>query len=437
MDYLIFEDSSRVDLQPLTFTRPVWDLRVGIARLHEKWAHFLRKSPDTIATGYLGPRFNKFQASRAYLALNGKFLPDAPYVQAITQGLAPGEYLVHKGEVLAFHGSLERILQSAWAQLQSGLQAAGTTLSAPALEALGADSLLPTAIGPELLQAAGFHERAFAGQVPEAIRFPWDIFRLNGAAIRADFAWLGAVVGNTPIADPHTAVYGRDNIFAAPDVQVRAAILNAEDGPIYLGPGVQVQEGAIIHGAHAILDHATINMGAKLRGDSTIGPWSKVGGEVANSVVWGYSSKGHEGYMGNSVLGQWCNLGADTNTSNLKNNYADVKVWNYRKGGFLSTGLQFCGLIMGDHSKCGINTMFNTGTVVGVSANVFGAGYPRNFLPSFAWGGSSGYSTYRLRKVYETAALVMERRGKVLDDTEKGILEAVFELTKPYRNWDR
>ncbi|MEM6771107.1 MAG: glucose-1-phosphate thymidylyltransferase, partial [Bacteroidota bacterium] len=222
-----------------------------------------------------------------------------------------------------------------------------------------------------------------------------------------------------------------------PSAKVRAAILNAEDGPIYLGPYSEIMEGAVVRGAHAIGAKSRVNIGAKLRGDTTIGPSCKIGGEVANSVIQGYSNKGHEGYLGNSVLGSWCNLGADTNTSNLKNNYAPVRIWHYPSERFRNTGTQFCGLIMGDHSKCGINTMFNTGTVVGVSANIFGAGYPRNFIPSFSWGGAKGMITYRMNKVLETAALVMPRKGGELDEAEKRILAHIFEETANFRVWDK
>ena len=197
-----------------------------------------------------------------------------------------------------------------------------------------------------------------------------------------------------------------------------------------------MQEGALIKGPFALCEGSHVNMGAKMRGDVTVGPQSKVGGEISASVILGYSNKGHDGFLGNSVIGEWCNLGADSNTSNLKNNYAQVKLWNYSKGGFKNTGEQFCGLIMGDHSKCGINTMFNTGTVVGVSANIFGSGFPRNFVPSYSWGGSAGFETYQLRKVFEVAEKVMERRHKALDETEKAILTEVFNQTQQYRVWD-
>ncbi len=194
-----------------------------------------------------------------------------------------------------------------------------------------------------------------------------------------------------------------------------------------------MQEGALIKGPFALCEGSTVNMGAKMRGDNTVGPHCKVGGEISNSVIFGIPTKATTDFLGNSVIGEWCNLGADTNTTNLKNNYADVKIWNHAQGSFKNTGLQFCGLIMGDHTKCGINTMFNTGTVTGVSANIFGSGFPRNFIPSFAWGGAAGFETYQLRKVFEVAEKVMARRNKPFDQVEKDILTRVFEDTKVHR----
>ena len=238
------------------------------------------------------------------------------------------------------------------------------------------------------------------------------------------------------VEDPHTKVYG-DQVFIEEGASVKAAVLNAENGPIYIGKNAEIQEGALIRGPFALCDHSIVNMGAKIKGDTTIGPYSKVGGEVSNSVIFGYSNKGHEGFLGNSVLGEWCNIGADTNNSNLKNNYTNVKMWDFDSGRFKDTGLQFCGLIMGDHSKCGINTMFNTGTTVGVSANIFGDGFPRTIIPSFAWGGASGFSTYHTRRAFETAALVMKRRNKQLTEADKAMLSHIFEISAENRVWDK
>ncbi|EIM78671.1 transferase hexapeptide repeat containing protein [Nitritalea halalkaliphila LW7] len=242
---------------------------------------------------------------------------------------------------------------------------------------------------------------------------------------------------SAPLLDPHTKVYAPENIFIAPGARVHAAVLNASTGPIYIGKDAEVQEGALIRGPFSMGEGSVVNMGAKVRGDTSLGPHCKIGGEVSNAVFFGYSNKGHDGFLGNAVIGEWCNLGADTNNSNLKNNYAPVKVWDYSKGRFTQTGLQFCGLLMGDHAKCGINTMFNTGTVVGVGANVFGAGFPRNFVPDFSWGGAAGLSTFTFSKFEETASVVMKRRGLDFDAVEKNILVHVFQLTAAYRIWEK
>jgi UDP-N-acetylglucosamine diphosphorylase/glucosamine-1-phosphate N-acetyltransferase len=215
--------------------------------------------------------------------------------------------------------------------------------------------------------------------------------------------------------------------------KVEFAILNATDGPIYIGKDAEIMEGSMIRGPFSLGEHSVLKLGAKIYGPTTIGPHSKVGGEVNNSVIFGYSNKAHDGFLGNSVLGEWCNIGADSNNSNLKNNYAEVKLWDYEKGRFIGTGLTFCGLIMGDHSKCGINTMFNTGTVVGVSANIFGAGFPRNFVADFSWGGAAGFTVYKLKEAFETAERVYQRRGMAFDENEKEILTRVFELTEKFR----
>ena len=265
---------------------------------------------------------------------------------------------------------------------------------------------------------------------------PWEIFGHNREQIIADFALLTDGRTSADITDPHTIVYGRENLFIEEGASIRAAIINAEDGPVYIGKNAQIHEGAIIKGAFSLGESSHVNMGAKIKGDTTIGPHSKVGGEISNAVIFGFTNKGHDGFLGNSVIGEWCNLGADTNTSNLKNNYASVKLWSYSNNRFANTGLQFCGLMMGDHAKCGINTMFNTGTVVGVGSNIFGAGFPRNFVPSYAWGGASGFTTFQLRKFYEVAAAVMQRRGLELDDIEKNILSTIFDNTTPNRVWE-
>lgn len=407
MGYILFEDEQRADFLPFTFTRPVFDLRVGIDTLREKWARGLVESVGALAAGYLGPHFN-IPLPGVATWINGRFIPDAELLRIIQQEAQDGYYLLTEAkDILAFKLGWDA------AQGSSGL------ISASFLESVG---LKPKNVGPVSAKI---------------LKKPTDIFQLNAACIKDDFAFFAALHRNAGIHDPHSAVYGHDNIYVHSTAKIRAAIINAEDGPVYIGPNVDVQEGAMIHGTHAFCEGAVIGMGAKMRGDSTIGPVSKVGGEIANSVIMGYSNKGHDGYLGNSVIGYWCNLGADTNTSNLKNNYTEVKLWNYRKGSFARTGTIFCGLMMGDHSKCGINTMFNTGTVVGVSANIFGAGYPRNFIPSFSWGGSGGLSTFKFEQAMDVAKAVMGRRKLELSEGELDILKAVFHLTNGYRTWDK
>ena len=400
MHVLLFDDPAiRPHLLPLTFTRPVAALRCGILTLAEKWQHRL----GAAAVGYLTqPHLQaKFPAGDVRgpaLVINGAVCPDDLLTRQV-QALAPGQALYCDEVLVAAHlADASQVVEL----IQDGLAAA----------------------------------RQVAEPVTVLSR-PWHLFLHNGAEIRRDFALLTQGRTSQPVGDVHTIVYGAENIFIEPGVKIRAAILNAEDGPIYLGKNSQVHEGAILRGPLALCEGSHINVGAKMRGDNTVGPFSKVGGEVGNSILFGYSNKGHDGYLGNSVIGEWCNLGADTNTSNLKNNYAPVKVWSHAAGRFVNTGQTFCGLLMGDHSKCGINTMFNTGTVVGVGANIFGAGFPRQFIPSFSWGGAAGFETFKLDKVNEVAERVMARRGLPYDAVEQGIMQAVFEETAKDRIWEK
>jgi UDP-N-acetylglucosamine diphosphorylase/glucosamine-1-phosphate N-acetyltransferase len=227
-----------------------------------------------------------------------------------------------------------------------------------------------------------------------------------------------------------------ERIFAEEGAKVEYSILNAAEGPIYIGKGAEIMEGCKVRGPFALCENAVLKLDAKIYGATTVGPECRVGGEVSNVVFLGYSNKGHDGFLGNSVIGEWCNIGADTNSSNLKNTYEPVKLWSYATGRFEKTGLTFCGLMMGDHAKCGINTMFNTGTVAGVGANIFGTGFPRNFIPSFAWGGAQGFETFQPAKFFITAEAMMTRRKIKLTSTDKDILNEVFRLTAGYRYWE-
>lgn len=376
---------------PLSYTRPVAEIRVGILKLHEKWSKYLSaKKVFFRSQDYLHPLFET--PSQRSLTILGNTLPAINLIDAI-QKLGENEVLVHNDQVIAGYYDENEPFE------------------------LGERKTVPI-------------------QDIKQVMYPWDIFRSNGDQIREDFGIITQERKSQSLADPHTKTYG-NQIFIEEGAKVKAAVLNAENGPIYIGKNTEVQEGSLIRGPFALCDHSSINMGSKIKGDTTIGPHCKVGGEVSNSVIFGYSNKGHEGFLGNSVIGEWCNLGADTNNSNLKNNYANVKMWDFASGRFKDTGLQFCGLIMGDHSKCGINTMFNTGTTVGVSANIFGDGFPRTIIPSFAWGGSSGFTTYQTRKAFETAELVMKRRNKALTEADKTMLSHIFEITAENRVWDK
>jgi UDP-N-acetylglucosamine diphosphorylase/glucosamine-1-phosphate N-acetyltransferase len=394
MNLILFDEPSvRTQLLPFTFTRPVASIRVGILTLAEKWEKRFTLRASFLTEDYLSEKYPLTQTSDNLL-INGALCPDARLVEAL-KNLSPNACLLKNGVKLAVRSPL--------ATLTSFDQAAQTEYDA---------------------------DVTLIDQV-------WKIFQHNAAQLHIDYELITAGRTSAGIPDPHTIAYNKQNIFAEAGVTVKAAMLNADDGPIYLGRNSVVQEGALIKGPFALCEGSHVNMGAKIRGDSTVGPFSKVGGEISNSVIFGYSNKAHDGFLGNSVIGEWCNLGAGTNISNLKNNYENVKIWNYATSGFKDTGLQFCGLMMGDHSKCGINTMFNTGTVVGVSANIYGDGFPRTFIPSFAWGGASGFTTFQLNKAFDTAEKVMARRNLKFDNYDKQILSTIYKLTSANRVWEK
>lgn len=394
MNIILFDEPAiRIQLLPFTYTRPAAKIRIGILTIAEKWEKWMDGTTSYLTEDYLSYRFPASKTNDNLL-INGALCPDKNLTNTI-RNLPINSCLCKNGIRLA--------LRTANADLKGFDQA---------------------------------NRMEYNGDIT-LIDQVWKIFQFNAAQLRIDYTLITEGRKSSEIQDGHTIVYGRENVFVEEGVSIRAAVLNAGDGPIYLGKNSIVQEGALIKGPFALCEGSHVNMGAKIRGDSTVGPFSKVGGEVSNSVIFGYSNKAHDGFIGNTVIGEWCNLGADTNTSNLKNNYENVKIWSYSKGGFVDTGLQFCGLLMGDHSKCGINTMFNTGTVVGVAANIFGDGFPRTFIPSFAWGGASGFTTFQLNKAFETAQKAMARRNVMLDENERKILTTVFELSASNRIWDK
>ncbi len=394
MNYILFDPPETWEnLLPLTFSRPVCEIRTGILTVKEKWDKRLQSKTSILTRSYLQTKFS-LHIENDNVLINGSVLPEDSLLNEIKN------------------------------------LPAGTSLYA-------GDIFIAVRLDHD--EAAGFEmgkyqqgDRVTLSISPLVITHPWDIFALNGQALEADFQLL---TKNRVSAEPSRTnmVLKPENVFIENDARIEAAILNAETGPIYIGEHAEIMEGSMVRGPFAMGEHSTLKMGTKIYGPTTIGPYSMAGGEIKNSVIFGYSNKVHEGYLGNSVLGEWCNLGADTNNSNLKNNYAEVRLWNYREEKFVNTGLQFCGLVMGDHSKCGINTMFNTGTVVGVNANIYGAGFPPNFVPSFSWGGAAGFTTYQLQKAFEVAAEVMKRRDRLFDQTDKDILTAVFEMTEKYR----
>ena len=390
MNYILFDGNVRNALLPFTYTRPVADIRIGILTIREKWEHRLGLTTTTITEEYLEEKYPMVEMAKNIL-INSSYLPTKALVEQVKL-LSENQAIFNNGEVVAFF----------------------------------------TKKTQEEVNFDTYEQFEFEDDVIK-IDHTWDIFSKNGEAIEQDFQLLTHGRRSQPI--PEGVRYlKKEHIFIEEGAEISFAILNASTGPIYIGKGAKIMEGSIVRGPFAMCENSVLKIGAKMYGSTTLGPYCKVGGEVNNSVLFGFSSKGHEGFLGNSVLGEWCNLGADTNTSNLKNNYAEVKLWNYESDRFAKTGLQFCGLMMGDHSKCGINMMFNTGTVVGVSANIYGSGYPRNFIPSFSWGGPSGLTTYQLKKVFQVAEAVMKRRDKVLSVNDQNILTAVFELTKKYRN---
>lgn len=390
---ILFDDERYSHFLPLTYTRPVSEIRCGILTLREKWEHVLGTPIHYHTRPHLQEKFPFSFADDNLFILSACF-PDAVLLNAVL-GLKIGQCLVYERQLLA-------------ARVKSEL-AQSFSIS----QCLSVCECIPYE-----------HE-------PMQLKQLWDIFSLNDQAIRDDFKRLTQGRVSQVLSKTNTLI--GDAIFIEPGAKVEASVLNASSGPIYIGADAEVMEGSLIRGPFALGAHGVLKMGAKVYGATTLGPGCKVGGEVNNVVFFANSNKAHDGFIGNAVLGEWCNLGADTNNSNLKNNYEPVKLWSEHQERFVPTGLQFCGLIMGDHSKCGINTMFNTGTVVGVSCNIFGAGFPRNFVPSFSWGGAAGITTYQLNKAAQTATVVLSRRQLPFNQVEANLLSAVFALTAHQR----
>ena len=399
LNTVLFDDQTWQNLLPLTYTRPVSELRVGITTITQKWQHIFDAFPEEISfltEDYLSHKY-KLRLEGSNLFVNGSVLPNTALLHAI-QALPMEKCLMSGKHLLAF-------------------------------KTLEAD---PTNVRAIIENPNSMDIVAFSDNVHK-INQLWDIFQLNGYAITQDFNSITASQETEELSVLNTLIGSDHQLFIASEESIDGVTLNTKDGPIYIGSGVKILEGSMLRGPLAICENAVIKMGAKIYGNTTIGPFSKVGGELSNVVIQGYSNKGHDGYLGNAILGEWCNLGADTNCSNLKNNYSNVKVWNYVEEDFANSGQQFCGLIMGDHSKSGINSMFNTGTVVGVSSNIFGTGFPPKFIPSFSWGTGPTAQVYDFEKALDTAERVMSRRHVHLSNIDRDILQEIFKRSEKFR----
>ncbi len=390
MNYILFDESHvRTNLLPLTLMRPVCDIRIGILTIREKWEKRLNAKTSSLTDIYLSRKYPTIKEDTNVL-INGSVCPTDEIIELIKK-LEQGQTIISGETIIALHMSAEELDK-------------------------------PGDPSAEGIQEIEVKER------PLQVCHTWEIFSKNDMALRDDFDFLTDGRKSHPL-NKTNVVLGDNPVFLEKDAKVNCAVLNTTDGPVYIGEGAEIMEGSMIRGPIAICDHAQVKMLAKLYGPTTIGPYSRVGGEVNNSVIFGYSNKAHDGFLGHSVIAEWCNLGADTNTSNLKNTYDCIKLWSYSKQTFVNTHLQFCGLIMGDHSKSGIATMFNSGTVVGVNSNIFGSGFQRNFIPSFTWGGTTGHTNYKLEKGLEVAEAVFKRRGLIFNETERALLSDIYRLT--------
>jgi len=389
MNYILFDDYSRNNLLPLTFTRPVCDIRFGILTIREKWEKMMGIVTSTLTEEFLSEKFPIIKGASNIL-INGSICPTPTLIEEI-RNLMPNEAIIGTDSIIALH------------------------VLADDLDKIGEGD------------TEGIIEKATRSEVIK-ISYPWDLLSQNHIAIVNDFNLLTAGRVSEPIPD-WVKVTVPENVFIEKGAQLENIILNASEGPIYIGENVHLMDGARLRGAVALIDSAVVKMGTNIYGATTIGPHVKVGGEIENSILLAYSNKPHHGYLGHSVIGKWCNLAAGTTVANLNNTYRNVRAWNYSQERFIDTGMQFLGLIMGDHSKTGINTMFNTGSVVGVNSNIFGSGYQRNFVPSFVWGGPTGFNSYDINKALEVASYVYKRRGLDFDQSERNLLTNVYNMT--------
>ncbi len=404
MNCILFDSSSYTALFPLTATRPISTLRIGILTIEEKWKKYLNLEIYHLCRKELSELYS-LQLEESNLFISGNVIPDRTLVDQLINLNSEDILVDQDGDVVALQCSRSEYVN---------------------LGATPYENIVQTLV----------NKRSNRIQVQiQRLKNPWQIFQWNDAELRKDYKLLTYNRNSFPI-DKTNTVIGHD-IFLEEGAIVQCSILNSNTGPIYIAKDAEIMEGSMIRGPLALGEQAVLKLGTKIYGATSIGKACKIGGEVNNSVFLAHSNKAHDGFIGNSVIGEWCNIGADSNNSNLKNTYSEVKLWNYEKKSFMNTGTIFCGLIMGDHAKCGINTMFNTGTVVGVGANIFGAGYPRQFIPDFTWGGASGFKTFRFEEFLETAEAVMSRRNVSLDEAQIEMLRTVFNNTSVFRNWEK
>lgn len=386
MNYILFDDASRESLKPLTYVRPVCDIRIGILTIREKWEKYLGERTSTMTEDYLSVKYPA-EMSDATMLINGSICPTPLLVEKV-KALKTGQTLLCGDDVVAMFKTNSGFLSEE-------------------------DDAEEIKIEDDFIK----------------VNNPWDIFVFNDRAIREDFTLLTKGRKSAKLSKTNTVIGDEENIFVEEGAVVECSILNCKEGPIYIGKDAEIMENCVVRGPFAMCEHSVLKLSAKIYGATTLGPYAKVGGELSNVVIFGYSNKAHDGFIGNSVIAEWCNIGADTNASNLKNTYEEVRLWSIEKNTFVSTGQTFCGTIMADHSKCGINTMFNTGTVIGVSSNIYGHGYQRNFVPSFVWGGPSGMKIFEPDKAIEVAERMQARRGIQMSDVDKRILLHIYRST--------
>ncbi len=389
MNYILTDlPPIKENLLPLTYFRPIAEIRLGIDSLAEKWKNILGTEISYLTDAYLQEKF-PVNYGEDNIYISSHIIANMEIAEKI-KNLKPHQAIFDSDGIVAYRGkeySLEEFEKT---------KKKNTDISIDTLS---------------------------------KILFPWDIISLNERQIHLDFERLFSHKESASLSKTNLVI-GKYPVFIEEGAKVEASIFNTEEGPIYIGKKALIMEGSMVRGPFALLEGAVVKMGAKIYGGTSIGPYSKVGGEVKNTIFIGNSNKAHDGYLGDSVIAEWCNLGADTNNSNLKNNYSLVKMWNYPSRNFINTGLQFCGLIMGDHSKAGIATMFNTGTIVGVSANIFGGDYQPKFFPSFKWGNQQEMQDYKFDKTMELAKIVMQRRNKEFNEVEKRLFENIYKLAK-------